>query len=299
MDAAIVTVGDELLAGDTENTNATWLCRELSERGVTVKRTLTVPDEIGAIAENVRAYAEAYDAVVVTGGLGGTPDDVTMAGVARAFDRPMEPNDLARADLERSLAALAEERPELDLDVDVEAEASIPAGARPLINDAGLSPGCVIEPEGGGSSSGGGSPSGRSSGQRGGDTASSRTAEPSRGPREDDAGGAPSEQSSDGNHGAVYVLPGIPGEMTSMFEGVAEEFAGAVRSAVLYTEEPEANLIARLDEVRERFGVGVGCYPDRDAGHNRLKLRAEDGAALGAARDWLAANVETIGYDRD
>jgi len=297
MDVAIITVGDELLAGDTENTNQTWLGRQLAERGVTVTRMLTVPDEESVIADATRRYSEAFDAVIVTGGLGGTPDDITMDAVAAAFDRPMVENDLAREDLERTLAAIADDYP--DLDVDVAAEASIPEGARPLINDAGLSPGCVIEPEGGGSSSGGGSPSGRSSGQRGGDTASSRTAEPSRGPREDDAGGAPSEQSSDGDHGAVYVLPGIPGEMTSMFEGVGEEFAGAVRSAVLYTEEPEANLIARLDEVRERFGVGVGCYPDRDAGHNRLKLRAEDGAAIGAARDWLAANVETIGYDRD
>ncbi|MEF8842952.1 MAG: competence/damage-inducible protein A [Haloarculaceae archaeon] len=246
MDAAVLTVGDELLAGDTENTNATWLCRQLSDRGVTVERTLTVPDEIDAIAENVRAYAEAYDAVVVTGGLGGTPDDVTMAGVATAFGRPMEPNDLVRADLERTLSAIAEDRPELDLDVDVEAEASIPRGARPLINDAGLSPGCVIEPDEG--------------------------------------------------TGAIYVLPGIPSEMTSMFEGVAGEFAGAVRSATLYTEEPEANLIARLDEVRERFGVGVGCYPDREAEHNRLKLRAEDETTLEEARGWLAANVETIEY---
>ena len=245
MDAAIVTVGDELLAGDTENTNATWLCRRLDDRGVTVRRTLTVPDEVGAIAENVRAYAAAYDAVVVTGGLGGTPDDVTMDGVARAFDRPMEPNDLARADLERSLAAIAENRPELDLDVDVEAEASIPRGARPLVNDAGLSPGCVIEPD---------------------------------------------------DRGAVYVLPGIPDEMTAMFEGVAGEFAGEVSSATLYTEEPEANLIARLDEVRDRFGVRVGCYPDRDAGHNRLKLRAEDESALAEARSWLAGNVETVEY---
>ena len=247
MDAAIVTVGDELLAGDTENTNATWLCRELAERGVTVKRTLTVPDEVDAIAGSVREYAEAYDAVVVTGGLGGTPDDVTMVGVARAFDRSMEPNDLAWADLERSLAAIAEDRPGLDLDVDIEAEASIPAGARPLINGAGLSPGCVI--------------------------------------------------GADGSHGTVYVLPGIPSEMTAMFEDVAGEFAGEVRSTTLYTEEPEANLVARLDEARERFGVLVGCYPDRDAGHNRLKLRAEDGASLADARAWLASNVETVEYD--
>jgi molybdenum cofactor synthesis domain-containing protein len=236
MDVAIVTVGDELLAGDTENTNQTWLGRQLADRGVTVTRMLTVPDDLDAIAENVRRYSGAFDAVVVTGGLGGTPDDITMDGVAAAFDRPLEPDELAREDLERTLAAIAESRPDLDLDVDVEAEASIPTGARPLINDAGLSPGCVVED--------------------------------------------------------VYVLPGIPSEMKSMFEGVAEEFAGDVEMETFHTEEPEANLIERLDEARERFDVVVGCYPDRDAGHNRLKVSGEDGAAVGEATAWLRERVE-------
>jgi molybdenum cofactor synthesis domain-containing protein len=236
MDVAIVTVGDELLAGDTENTNQTWLGRQLADRGVTVTRMLTVPDDLDAIAENVRRYSGAFDAVVVTGGLGGTPDDITMDGVAAAFDRPLEPDELAREDLERTLAAIAESRPDLDLDVDVEAEASIPTGARPLINDAGLSPGCVVED--------------------------------------------------------VYVLPGIPSEMKSMFEGVAEEFAGDVETETFHTEEPEANLIERLDEARERFDVVVGCYPDRDAGHNRLKVSGEDGAAVGEATAWLRERVE-------
>jgi molybdenum cofactor synthesis domain-containing protein len=262
MQTAIVTVGDELLAGDTENTNATWLCRELTERGVTVTRVLTVPDSVEAIAESVRAYAAAFDAVVVTGGLGGTPDDLTMDGVAAAFDRPLTPNELARADLERTLEAVADRYP--DLDVDVEAEASIPEGARPLINDAGLSPGCVVENEGSAL---------------------------------DSEGSAPGDEDAPRDHGRVYVLPGIPGEMKSMFEGVADEFAGDVRSRLLYTEEPEANLIPRLAEVRERFGVQVGCYPDREAGHNRLKLSGSDPDSLEAAREWMASEVETVEYD--
>ncbi|PSP99405.1 competence/damage-inducible protein A [Halobacteriales archaeon QS_4_70_19] len=241
MDAALVTVGDELLAGDTENTNATWLARELSERGVDVRRVLTVPDVESAIADAVREYADRYDAVIVTGGLGGTPDDLTMDAVAAAFDRSSEANDLARADLERTLAAVAETYP--DLEVDVEAEASIPAGARPLINDAGLSPGAVVE--------------------------------------------------------NVYVLPGIPGEMQRMFEGVADEFAGDVESRTLYTTEPEANLIERLDAVRNRFGVQVGCYPDREAGHNRLKLRSDDSGALEAAADWLREEATLVDPDAD
>lgn len=236
MDAALITVGDELLAGDTENTNATWLARELSERGVDVRRVLTVPDVAATIADAVREYAGTFDAVIVTGGLGGTPDDVTMDAVARALDRPLEPNDLARADLERTLEAVADAYP--DLEVDIEAEASIPAGARPLINDAGLSPGAVVE--------------------------------------------------------NVYVFPGIPGEMQRMFESVADEFAGDVDSRLLYTEEPEANLIERLDAVRNRFGVQVGCYPDREAGHNRLKLRSDDPETLDEAAEWLRDAVALV-----
>ena len=233
MQAAILTVGDELLDGDTENTNATWLAGQLSDRGVSVRRVLTVPDDESVIASATREYSDSFDAVVVTGGLGGTPDDVTMAGVAAAFDRPLVENDLAREDLERTLEAIAGDYP--DLDVNIEAEASLPEGARPLLNRAGLSPGCVVE--------------------------------------------------------NVYVLPGIPSEMERMFEDVAGEFDGDVESRFLYTEEPEANLIERLDETRERFGVKVGCYPDRNAGHNRLKLTAEDTAALDDAEAWLADRV--------
>ena len=233
MEVALVTVGDELLAGDTENTNATWLAGQLTDRGVTVTRVLTVPDDEAVVADAVREYADAFDAVVVTGGLGRTPDDVTVEGVAAAFDRDLVEDDLARADVERTLEAIAGDYP--DLEVDAAEEARLPEGARPLINRAGLSPGCVLE--------------------------------------------------------NVYVLPGIPSEMERMFEDVAGEFAGEADSRYLYTDEPEANLIDRLDEVRERFDVKVGCYPDREAGHNRLKLTADDEESLEAATAWLEERV--------
>ena len=233
MNAALLTVGDELLDGDTTNTNARWLAAELADRGVTTERVLTVPDETDVIAEATRRYSERFDAVVVTGGLGGTPDDVTMDGVAAAFDRELVVNELARADVERHLEAVADDYPELN--VDIATEAAIPAGSRPLSNPVGLSPGCVLE--------------------------------------------------------NVYVLPGIPSEMEGMFEGVADEFDGDVDSRYLYTEEPEASLIERLNEVRERFEVRVGCYPDREAGHNRLKISDSDGEALAAAEAWLRERV--------
>ena len=63
MEVALVTVGDELLSGDTVNTNAAWLGQRLHERGVTVERSTTVPDRVGDIARVVNEYLAEYDAV--------------------------------------------------------------------------------------------------------------------------------------------------------------------------------------------------------------------------------------------
>ena len=231
MEVALLTVGDELLAGDTVNTNANWLAAELSDRGVAVKRILSVPDDRSVIAERVRAYADAFDAVIVTGGIGGTPDDVTMDAVADAFDRELAATDLTREAVTDHLAAIRERLPDSEVDVDVEAEAAIPVGSRPILNDPGLAPGCVVE--------------------------------------------------------GVYVMPGIPEELKAMFESVADEFAGDRRSRFLYTVEPESDIVPALETAGERFDVAVGCYPDREAAHNRLKVTATDDDALDAAAAWL------------
>lgn len=149
MNVALVTVGDELLAGDTENTNATWLCRRLTERGVTVTRVLTIPDDRRVIADAVRDLSETFDAVIVTGGLGGTPDDVTKAAVADALDRELVVDDAVKEGLIAKAEAYAEQYPDLadayDLDVDFDAQAAVPAGARPLVTDESFGPGFVVD----------------------------------------------------------------------------------------------------------------------------------------------------------
>jgi molybdenum cofactor synthesis domain-containing protein len=83
--AAILTIGNELLSGDVENTNGSWLARRLEAIGVPVRLIAVLPDDIHAIAEFVKTSAQAADAVIVTGGLGGTPDDVTREALAAAF----------------------------------------------------------------------------------------------------------------------------------------------------------------------------------------------------------------------
>jgi molybdenum cofactor synthesis domain-containing protein len=137
MRVALVTVGDELLSGDTVNTNAAWLGERLADRGVTIERTTVVPDRVGDIARVVNEYRADYDAVIVTGGLGPTHDDVTMAGVAAAFGRELVRSEAVLEWLE-SEGGYARE----DL---TEGTAHIPEGADPLHNEAGVAPGCVLD----------------------------------------------------------------------------------------------------------------------------------------------------------
>ncbi|WP_424004602.1 competence/damage-inducible protein A [Haloarcula salina] len=137
MRVAVVTVGDELLAGETVNTNAAWLGRALAERGVTVARTTVVPDETADIARVVNEYHAEYDAVIVTGGLGPTHDDKTIEAVAAAFGRDV-------VESEEALAWL-EEHGGYTRDDLTDGTGEVPEGARVLPNHEGVAPGCVVE----------------------------------------------------------------------------------------------------------------------------------------------------------
>jgi molybdenum cofactor synthesis domain-containing protein len=137
MHVALVTVGDELLAGDTVNTNAAWLGRQLADRGVTVERTTVVPDRLADIARVVNEYHAEYDAVIVTGGLGPTHDDRTIEGVAAAFGRDVVESEEALAWLEEHGGY---ERSEL-----TDGTGHVPEGSRVLPNHEGVAPGCVVE----------------------------------------------------------------------------------------------------------------------------------------------------------
>ena len=133
--ASIVTIGNELLSGDTVNTNAAWLAQQLEELGVTVTLMASLPDEIDRIAEFVRAESGNADIVIVTGGLGGTPDDVTREALAAAFEAPQD-----------EVVDLAEQlRSRFPSDPEYAARwANLPAGARPLENPLGGAPGFVV-----------------------------------------------------------------------------------------------------------------------------------------------------------
>jgi len=133
--AAILTIGNELVSGDVPNTNASWLARRLAPLGVEVRLTAAVPDEIDAIGAFVRAEAAHVDFVLVTGGLGGTPDDLTREAIAAAFGVPQEVVPEIAADL----------RSRFTRDPEYAARwANLPQGSRPLANPLGGAPGFAI-----------------------------------------------------------------------------------------------------------------------------------------------------------
>ncbi|HPH69400.1 MAG TPA: molybdopterin-binding protein [Kofleriaceae bacterium] len=83
--AGIVIIGDEILSGKFAEENAAFLIHELRALGVDLRRIDTIPDDLDDIASTVAAASARFDWVFTSGGVGPTHDDVTMAGVARAF----------------------------------------------------------------------------------------------------------------------------------------------------------------------------------------------------------------------
>ncbi len=130
--AAVVVIGDEILSGKVAEANLGILIPMLRQEGVELRRVAIIPDDLAAIAEEVGRCALAHDVVITSGGIGPTHDDLTVAGVARAFDLPVTRD----AELERHIRHRWSER----LTDAALRLADVPAGARLLPADDGLLP---------------------------------------------------------------------------------------------------------------------------------------------------------------
>ena len=100
--AGILIIGNEILSGKVADANSPYFCRELRPLGVDVERIVTIPDEIATIAREVRAMSEAYDVVLTSGGIGPTHDDLTIEGVAAAFELAIEYSESIEARIRRA-----------------------------------------------------------------------------------------------------------------------------------------------------------------------------------------------------
>jgi len=91
MEAGVIIVGDELLAGHVQDANAHHIATRVAHHGHRLRRVVIVSDDPGQIASELRAELAASDIVFVCGGLGPTHDDRTMEGVAAGLGRSLVP----------------------------------------------------------------------------------------------------------------------------------------------------------------------------------------------------------------
>ena len=134
--AAVVTIGNEIVEGRIANDNCMWLSQQLIEQGYWPRINITVPDEEALIVDLLKMAVGSSDVVLVSGGLGFTPDDITRSAVARAFDTELEVNETVAA-LMVDLCSWA--TPELARKV-----ATFPIGAEVLYSPCGGTPGFRI-----------------------------------------------------------------------------------------------------------------------------------------------------------
>lgn len=143
MRAELVAVGTELLLGDATDTNSAWLSARLAEIGVEVVRHTTVGDDVEAIADALAGAARRADAVLVTGGLGPTQDDITRDAVAALAGVPLERRQDLVAYVRDYFARRRREMPERNL-----VQADLPAGAR-VLAPVGTAAGFALDVTGG------------------------------------------------------------------------------------------------------------------------------------------------------
>jgi nicotinamide-nucleotide amidase len=139
----LITVGDELLLGFTVDTNGAYLARRLAEQGIAVVRRTSVGDTIEAITSALREALARTGAVITTGGLGPTSDDLTRDAIAQVYGRDLRVDEDHVAWMrERWRNRFGRDMPESN-----RRQAMVPVGARKLDNRHGSAPGIFVDDE--------------------------------------------------------------------------------------------------------------------------------------------------------
>ncbi len=139
MHIEIVTIGNEILSGRTLDTNFVHMARALETVGVQVGWHSVVGDQADRITEALARALERADAVVMTGGLGPTPDDLTRKAVATALGRPLRLEESVLEDMRERARRMNRTLPATS-----EAQALIPVGAELWKNPVGVAPGILL-----------------------------------------------------------------------------------------------------------------------------------------------------------
>ena len=140
----MICTGNELLMGKVLNTNARWLSAQIAKLGGEVRRITTVGDDLNEILAAVKESLERKpDFIITSGGLGPTPDDLTLKAVAKALKLPLELSEAALSFIKESYLKLSGKeakltKPRIKM-------AMLPKGSIPLRNPVGVAPAVLIK----------------------------------------------------------------------------------------------------------------------------------------------------------
>ncbi|MGI5898309.1 MAG: competence/damage-inducible protein A [Christensenellales bacterium] len=140
MKAELISVGTELLLGQTLNTNVQYLSRQLSYMGIDVFFHVTVGDNIKRLLHSISEALSRSDIVILTGGLGPTADDITKEAVAEHFGLPMKEDPGSLEHLTAYFKRSGREMTPNNLK-----QAFFPEGSIIMPNRKGTAPGCIVE----------------------------------------------------------------------------------------------------------------------------------------------------------
>ncbi len=139
----IIAVGTELLLGQITNRNASYLGGKLAESGFDAHFQVVVGDNLDRMVDAIQTALSRADAIILTGGIGPTQDDVTREAIAAATGRSLEFNHEFAAQLRKFWESRGRKMPESNL-----RQAEYPQGAEQIPNPKGTAPALALEHEG-------------------------------------------------------------------------------------------------------------------------------------------------------
>ncbi len=135
--AGILIIGDEILSGRTQDTNANFIAKNLTTSGINLKEIRVIQDEKKIIIETVKFFSENYNYVFTTGGIGPTHDDITSESLAEAFNKKYETNSEAYNILEKYY-------PQGEFNISRQKMAKMPSDVELIYNPMTAAPGFKI-----------------------------------------------------------------------------------------------------------------------------------------------------------
>lgn len=224
MEAIIINTGNELLTGETINTNASWIASKLYNIGIKTKRIIVIGDDCEELKKAIYwSISEKPDILIVTGGLGPTHDDKTIECLSKALKTPVKVNAEA-------YKMIADKYRELNLPLTPERTkmAKIPVNAKPIENPVGVAPGVELK-------------IGKTT---------------------------------------IYVLPGVPKEMTKMMEKhiiprlrLETRDMRSIMKTVTVEGIPESSIAPILKRIQDEYhGIEVKSHPIGSEQKPKLKI---------------------------